>query len=154
MKFEEKNTIKIEKYNNIFIYFLIKNKEVVYVGQTKNGIFRPLSHYKNKDFDTIHIMYCEEKELDILEDKYIAKYNPKYNKTYNLNINCGLERCKNKLNSYFNNNYNGKKIRIDKMKEIINKLDIKIYSLNNNPYIKMNDYEKLLDYYKKGIKYE
>lgn len=147
MKFEEENSIEIKKCNNVFVYFLLKNNIVVYVGQTKNGLLRPLSH-KDKDYDTIKIIYCKENELDFLEDYYITKYNPIYNQMYNVSMNYGLKRCKIKLNEYFKNNYNGKKIGIPLIKKIINKLEIKIYSINGNSYIKTNDYEKILDFLK------
>lgn len=68
-----------------FIYFLLKNKKIVYVGQTTNGIERINQHlldYK-KDFDDYKILKCEESELDELENKYIIKYNPKYNSYIN-----------------------------------------------------------------------
>lgn len=145
MEFEENNTIEIVKYENIFIYFLLKDNIVVYVGQTKNGIFRPLSH-KDKDYDNIRILYCKEEELDFLEDKYIVKYNPIYNKTYNLSVNYGLQRCKTKLNNYFNNEFNGEKIHIPLIKKVINELGIHIYSINGNQFIKVVDYEKILKY--------
>ena len=70
MLFEEKEYIEIKNINDVFIYFLIKNNEVVYVGQTQNGLIRPLQHKYNKVFDSIYIINCSKDELDILEDKY------------------------------------------------------------------------------------
>ena len=86
MKFEEKtknNFLKKEICGSM-IYFLIKNNEVVYVGQSKNGISRIFFHkYTKKDFDNLYFINCKEKELSTLENYYITKYKPLYNKTLN-----------------------------------------------------------------------
>lgn len=103
MEFEENDiAITIPRYQDVFIYFLIKNNIVVYVGQTKRGVARPFSH-KDKEFDSIKLIYCKEEELDILEDKYITKYNPKYNKTVNNATNYSLHRARNKIRELFDN---------------------------------------------------
>lgn len=93
MRFTEtgERVITVPKYENCFVYFLLKNCEVVYVGQTQNGLIRPLSH-RDKDFDEIKLIYCEASELDILEDTYIQKYKPIYNKQNNYAIRWGLSR--------------------------------------------------------------
>ena len=119
---------------------LLKN-EVVYVGQTKRGIVRPLSH-KDKCFDEIKIMYCEENELDLLEDLYIKKYNPYYNKAVNYSMNYSLSRTRNKIRRHFNNN----KFNLPKLKKIIKLLNIKIYTHEITPYINVDDYKKIVDY--------
>lgn len=86
MIFEEKEDISLDANKNWMIYFLIKNNEVVYVGQTTQNLIRPFSH-KDKDFDTVKIIYqAEDKELlNKNEEFYIKKYSPKYNKTFNSN---------------------------------------------------------------------
>lgn len=96
MKFNEtdKNIITVPKYEDCFIYFLLKNGEVVYVGQTQHGLTRPLSH-RDKDFDEIKILYCKSNELDILEDTYIQKYKPIYNKQNNYAMRWSLIRVRN-----------------------------------------------------------
>lgn len=91
MKFEEINCNKFtenELFGNI-IYFLTKNEEVVYVGQSKKGIGRIYYHicnYKKKDFDSCYYIHCNETELNELENYYMIKYSPKYNKRLN-NLN-------------------------------------------------------------------
>lgn len=69
----------------IFVYLLLKNKKVVYVGQTTNGLNRIKQHKKNKekDFDDFKIIKCTKRELNELENFYIIKYKPKYNKKIN-----------------------------------------------------------------------
>lgn len=62
------------------VYFLIRNGEIVYVGQTNKGLERAISHVKDKSFDSIGIIKCKEEELNEKETFYIAKYRPLYNK--------------------------------------------------------------------------
>ena len=95
MKFEETNNIiTVPKYEDCFIYFLLRNNEVIYVGQTQHGLTRPLSH-RDKDFDEIKILYCKPNELDILEDTYIQKYKPVHNKQNNYVMRWSLTRVRN-----------------------------------------------------------
>lgn len=67
-----------------YIYFLIKNEEVVYVGQTSKGISKINQHLDNKDFDIVYVLRVEDKnELNKLKKFYVSKYKPIYNKKYN-----------------------------------------------------------------------
>ena len=75
-----------------FIYCLIKDKEVVYVGKTINIQNRILTHKRdeNKDFDSFSIIAqlpndISEQELLKLEEKYIKLLKPKLNITHNVN---------------------------------------------------------------------
>lgn len=150
MKFEEiGNVVSIPKLENVFVYFLLKNNYVVYVGQTKNGILRPLSH-RDKDYDEIKIIYCKDNELDTLEDKYIKKYLPKYNKSKNNNVNYSLNKSRNEIRKIFNT----KLFCLPDLKKIINKLNIEIYFTNTTPYISINDFDKIIEYIKKEQLYE
>jgi len=143
MKFEEQNVIKIPNYKNSLIYFFVKENEVVYVGQTRNNIGRPLSH-KDKDYDTIYIKYCEVDELDSLEDKYIIKYRPKYNKECNGTIRYGLRKVKQKIIKELKiRNFN-----FDDLKQIINQLNIKTVVLNGIEFISIFEYYDILNYMK------
>ncbi len=85
MELDESNTILLSpsfcKLHGI-IYFLLLDKEVVYVGQSKNGLSRALSHPDIKH-DSIAIYECEIPELDYFEDFFIAKYQPVCNKKFN-----------------------------------------------------------------------
>lgn len=67
---------------NCFIYFLIKDNNLVYVGKSNNGILcRINSHIKDKDFDSAYYVASSSEDLlDEYEKKYIVKYKPKYNK--------------------------------------------------------------------------
>lgn len=145
MKFEEIGAITIAEYQNTFIYFLLRNGVVVYVGQTKQGLIRPFTHKYDKEYDEIKIIYCKEKALDMLEDKYIEKYKPIYNKTFNLAMNYSLYRTREKIREMFEN-----KITIPILKKIISELEIEIFMINGNSYIKRKDFERIVDYLKKA----
>jgi len=64
------------------IYYLFKNGEIVYVGQSVFCEKRIIAHFYNKDFDEYEIKKVEKKCLDKVEIKAIIKYQPKYNKTF------------------------------------------------------------------------
>lgn len=70
---------KSSSYGNVCgVYFLIKNSEIVYIGQSINIAARITSH-KDKDFDSVSYVTCRRSELDILESLYIIAYNPVLN---------------------------------------------------------------------------
>ena len=147
MVFEEICCLRVDKINKPFIYFLIKKNEVVYVGQTKVGLQRPLSH-TDKDFDYIMIQYCDKSDLNEIESKYIVKYNPIYNKTYNKEMWYSMGRSKNiirkKLNDY--------KFNIPQLRNVMEKNNIKSKKIFNSEVLYINDLYKLMSYLK-GEKY-
>jgi len=64
------------------IYFLIKDKEIIYVGNTVDLHQRLKVHSKDKDFDSYN--FIKEKSRDkrlVLEYEFIKKFTPKLNKT-------------------------------------------------------------------------
>lgn len=95
MVFNEAGAVEVPKYPDSFVYFLVNGDEVVYVGQTKHGISRPLSHVGCKEFDHIFIIECAVADLDFVEGNYIAKYQPKYNKTIGTATHYSLLRARN-----------------------------------------------------------
>ena len=144
--FEENNCITFKVEHKSMIYFFFFFNVVVYVGQTKQGILRPLSH-KDKKYDTIKILYCDEKELNRLEDRYITKYRPKYNKTLNCASRYSLMRARNKIRQEINNY----EFTMWDLKKIIKKLNIELCSFNFKYYIKQEDYEKIVDFIKGAL---
>jgi excinuclease UvrABC nuclease subunit len=58
------------------IYFLIKNNEIVYIGQSINIHHRITNHCRDKDFDKVSIIECNKASLDDLEKEYINKFQP------------------------------------------------------------------------------
>lgn len=63
------------------IYFLMHEREIVYVGQSVNCHARMGTHLNDdlKVFDSYFIIECPENCLDELEAKYIVQLRPKYN---------------------------------------------------------------------------
>ena len=61
------------------IYFLFRNEEIVYAGQSKNLHRRIIQHCYGKDFDSYSYIKCSESELNDLEFYFIAKHKPEYN---------------------------------------------------------------------------
>lgn len=94
MEFKESEFITIPNFPKVFVYFLIKDKQVVYVGKTNEGLRRPLSH-KNKEYDSIHIIEFDNQFLSVAESYYIAKYKPKYN--ISMKDYISINRCKGEI---------------------------------------------------------
>ena len=143
MKFEEKNTINIPMKYETFIYFLIQNNVVVYVGQTKNNLGRPLSHRKEKKFNRIEIMPCDINDLDYIENYFIIKYQPKYNTR--INDGYKLITARDRIRKYCNNNIN-----IPKVRKIMKLLGINTVKVGNNDYILNEDIMRIIYYIKEN----
>ena len=145
MKFAEdnKNVLTVPKYEDCFVYFLLKNSEVVYVGQTQHGLKRPLSHC-DKDYDEIKILYCSVEELDFIEDTYIQKYKPIYNKQNNYGMRWGLKRvrdCIRKQTTLSN-------CTVPKLRKILKSLNIEPQKdyYTGNETISFNEYVNIIEY--------
>ena len=147
MRFEEKtkNKFKKEEVCGSMIYFLLKNNNVVYVGQSKEGMNRIYFHkFSKKDFDNFCFINCNIKELDELENYYIMKYKPKYNKA--------LNTVKNKLISYTNFYYykysfeKAPKLSFQHAKRIIIKNKLYNVKYKNFLYLKINDLDKINEF--------
>ena len=140
MKFEENDiAITLPVFKKEFIYFLLKDNVVVYVGQTKKqGLKRPLSH-TNKDYDEIKIIYYETSKIDFMEDYFIKKYKPKYNKALNHNQNYSLTRIRNILRELTKK----QNMTIVAVKKYIKKFNIETYTINDKIYIDEYNYKKL-----------
>lgn len=76
---ENINKINFRDYAGI--YFLIYDKEIVYVGQSINVISRIEDHALRRSgtFNKFSWIQCNYEELDKWEGFYIGKYLPKYN---------------------------------------------------------------------------
>lgn len=73
---------ELANHKYYFIYFLIKDNKVVYVGQSNNNVLsRISSHLKDKEFDEVYYKsFSVENVMDEYEKKFIMKYRPKFNK--------------------------------------------------------------------------
>lgn len=61
------------------IYFLWSDAQLVYVGKSKNGVFRVDQHMDTKRFGQFSFLRCSEEEMNLWEGYFIRRYNPKYN---------------------------------------------------------------------------
>jgi hypothetical protein len=62
------------------IYFLIKNGEVVYIGQTINYPIRLKAHDIQKmDYETVKFIECAQDKLSFYEKRWIQRFLPKHN---------------------------------------------------------------------------
>ena len=76
-----KRSMPVEKSSGV--YFLIKDKEIAYIGSSRN-LFHRIGGYlgglkKEKNFDRFYFIEAEKSEIEILEAKYILKFLPKQN---------------------------------------------------------------------------
>jgi len=147
--FKETNfiTFNPNHYPNIFIYFLMHNDKVVYIGQTERGLMRLFSHI-DKTFDVVKIIECKFEELDLLETKFILKYQPPLNKLLPTNGAYSINRLKKIYTKIF-------KIKINKnqLARLLNKFDIKTHVFNGISYVLKGDADCFLNCIKEG-KYE
>ena len=147
MKFKEDVYIDLTNTPMTFIYFLIYNEDVVYVGQTTRGLTRVYSHISDKQFNKIYIIEVEEDNLDYWEDFYIFKYKPIYNKVPNWNCNFSIAKAVRKARNYVEKNYNKypSDLRKPLFKKMLNELNIKPREYNGEFYIGIEDYYMILD---------
>ena len=73
------------------IYFLLKDNEIVYVGQSDNVMKRISAHIvaDEKMFDSYCVLPVKEGDLNDIEARYIWEFAPRHNKSIPKN-----ERCK------------------------------------------------------------
>lgn len=67
-------------YKSLYIYFLLRNSEIIYIGISSNILSR-IAQHGNKNFDNIKLLEIFEKNLQ-LESDYILKFKPRYNKIF------------------------------------------------------------------------
>lgn len=63
------------------VYFLIDNKEIVYVGQTHN-LYKRIMQHTDKKYNDLYWFPTEKTDLKTVEDYFIIAMKPKYNKTH------------------------------------------------------------------------
>jgi hypothetical protein len=84
--FKKKSRYKKKKGMTIAgIYFLLKNREIVYIGQSKWIIFRILSGHSygkdKKDWDEFRMIECSDiNKRREYETRWLNRFRPKYNR--------------------------------------------------------------------------
>lgn len=146
MKFGEMGCVRMDRVGETFIYFLLREGEVVYVGQTRSGIGRLASH-KAKDYDAVAIMYCEPTQLDELEDWYMTKYKPEYNKLPNFAMNVSLQGLKKRIRQETGNG----KLTIWPIRRAVRELGIEPFLVEATPYVKRDEADMVSEYFKRQV---
>jgi predicted GIY-YIG superfamily endonuclease len=80
---EYSKSFRLRKISH-YLYFLIQDTNIIYIGRTKNIEWRLLSHYNNniiKFNKYYYLEYDNFMQLFYIEKEYINKINPIYNKT-------------------------------------------------------------------------
>ena len=100
-----KGSKKLIQYNISGIYFLIKDKIIVYIGKAIDITSRVRKHImeNQKDFDEVRYIEIEESELTYEEKYYISLYSPKYNIQYSWNAK--------RYRKYLGNDLSGLRLR-------------------------------------------
>jgi len=110
----------------IFIYFIIRNNEVIYVGQTYAGMTRVYQHMM--PCDEIKIIYKSRDFLGAWETSYITKYRPEYNKNiYGESI---LKLIRNKLRDLY-----GPEMSMTDVKKFLKSIAVEILYEDGFPYV-------------------
>lgn len=86
--------------NKGYVYFLIKNKSIVYIGQSTQKT-RIGYHKKEKDFDSFYYIWFEDNQHYHIETLLLKKFITKYN---NCTISKKTRRENNSNNSFSNIN--------------------------------------------------
>lgn len=87
-KFNLQDIIKLSKDNVVaFVYFLIKENELVYIGKSNNRLLERISrHLIEKDFDDVYYKpFINSEYASKTEIQLITKYKPKLNKEFIFN---------------------------------------------------------------------
>lgn len=62
------------------VYFLLKNRKVIYIGKTTRWPFRLKQHLAQcMDYDNVRFIECHESRLGGYEIRWIRRFNPEYN---------------------------------------------------------------------------
>jgi len=145
MEFEENsNCIRIPIAREPIIYFLLDGNEVVYIGQSKLGLFRPYSH-SNKHFTSVSVIKCKLEDLDSLEIFYIRKYMPKYNQKI---VDDKHEFSFGKVRKIIREQTEFKCCTVFHIKKIVKIMKINTIPIKDAFYITSDDSEKIIDYVK------
>lgn len=127
---------------NFTVYFLLKNKEVVYVGQSENITARVSAHFRDKDFDSYSYFEVESRDQALLEEaENILKFNPvlnnelneKYRSISSVKIQLKREGVKGKIQF------------IRSISGFIERLDISLVNFRGNSFIKETDFNYVVD---------
>lgn len=148
--FSESGCVKIDIDNECFVYFLVRNNEVVYVGQTRNGVGRIRQH-KDKVFDSVYILNCNSDDLNDLEDMFIVKYNPEYNQVLNSSAHISMRKLCKMVRKALKNQIDVFTDTSSVVRRAVTELGIEVTEYNGFDYVRPSCYEEVLDYVFKSV---
>lgn len=142
MKFEETDCIIVPETPKCFVYLLIdENDEVIYVGQTRRGMIRPMEHRGKGWLCRVAIIPCEQKMLDVKESMLIEKYTPKNNKQPG-RVNSSMMAARNAIRTNtMNDDYS-----LNDLKSDIDLLGIQPFVIDLKACLRAKDVEKIINY--------
>ena len=68
--------IKEKELKRSGVYFLSKEKSIIYIGKSTDVFNRPFSHKPHRNFDKVKILEATEQWIDYLESAFVGKYRP------------------------------------------------------------------------------
>ena len=143
MKFKEQSkSLNIPVAREPIIYFLLDGDEVVYIGQSRLGLFRPYSH-TDKHFTSVSVIKCQLEELDSLEIFYIRKYLPKYNQKL---VDDKHEFSFGKVRRIIRDQTDFKNCTVFHIRKMVKVMKINTFSIQDTFYMTSDDAEKIIDY--------
>ena len=86
LSYEQLRLVECNRNSNYSIYMLYLNEEIVYIGRSVWAFNRLISHWNDKEFNEIQVLYFNnESNMCIIEPYLITKLNPKLNKEFKTN---------------------------------------------------------------------
>lgn len=133
----------IPNADNYYLYFLIENDSIVYVGKTNSVEGRLYDHRRSKKFDSYSVFKCENEEDAINKEALsIMEYQPKYNVALNDGFK-SINVIKKTLKQLGADDYQHDKRNI---KHVISGLGVKTYFFKANTFILDSDANKVINF--------
>lgn len=146
MKFEEdRNITTVPNVCKPIIFFLLDDGEVVYIGQSKNGL-RSAYQDTTRVFDSVSFFTCEEDELDKIQADMILKYQPRYNRTLPGRIYFSFRKTRELVRQ----DPSFKTFSLFDLKKMIKKIGLTVYAFDGVSYINAESFEKILNFLADG----
>ena len=126
------------------VYILYKNDEIVYVGQTKQLLFRIGNHSKTKDFDQFSYISCESyEEMMDIETALILELQPKYNHRVGgsyISVNGFRDKVKEIAGSSYDSS-----MYINRIRKKLKESDIELVNFKDSILFHKKDMEKAIE---------
>lgn len=140
------NIIPLETINNICVYSLWNDGEIVYIGKT-NNINRRLSQHEGfKEFDSFSYFVVDNDFIaDITERKLIYELRPIYNKSREKEY-ISIPGLRTKIRSISEHHKYNEKFYIINLKKEIEKMKLRTKVIDSTLHLELYEALKLKDY--------